>query len=322
MPGVPSDKLAASLATRAVPTVPPSASVGEVEQLLLNRISDFTTVDYIYVVEGGRLVGVASIKDLFRQPKRSSVASVMARDVASVHPSSHRERVAYLALRRNIKAVPVVGDGNKFLGVVPNDTILNILEGEAAEDLLHISGVHRSHALGRRQQSTAASLRHRLPWLLVGMAGGLGAAGIVGEFHHVLERHVLLAGFVPLVMYVAGATAVQTQSFLIRDLAVDPGLRFGRYLLRQAATTASIAAVVGLAMAAVGAAFGLPADVTAAVAISLSVAVMSSVVTGCVVPYVFARLRQDPAEASGPLTTIIQDVGGVAIYFAIASLLV
>ncbi len=321
MQGSPNEKLAASLATTAVPTVPSSVTVGEVEQLLLRDVGSFKSIDYIYVVDDGRLVGVASIKDVFRQAKDTQMVRVMVREVASVHPRTHRERVAYLALKRNLKAIPVVGDGGTFLGAVLNDTILKILEQESAEDLLHVSGVQRSRTMGQRL-SLFSSLRHRLPWLLVGMAGGIGAAGIVGEFHEVLERHVLLAGFVPLVMYVAGATAVQTQSFLIRDLAAEPALKFGRYLVRQAAITVCIAAVVGLAMAAVGTLLAMPQDVTAAVAISLAVAVLSSVVTGCVVPYLFARLRQDPADASGPLTTIIQDVGGVAIYFVVASLLV
>ena len=321
MDGSLNEKLAASLATQAVPTVPSSMTVGEVEQLLLRDVGSFKSIDYIYVVDGGYLAGVASIKDVFRQAKDVPMAGVMARELASVNPRTHRERIAYLALKRNLKAIPVVGDGGVFLGVVLSDTILKILEHEAAEDLLHVSGVQRSHAMGQRL-SLFSSLRHRLPWLLVGMAGGIGAAGIVGEFHEILERHVLLAGFVPLVMYVAGATAVQTQSFLIRDLAADPTLKFGRYLVRQAAITACIAAVVGAAMAAVGTLLSLPVNVTYAVAISLAVAVLSSVVTGCLVPYLFARVRQDPADASGPLTTIIQDVGGVAIYFVVASLLV
>ena len=316
-----SDRVAGNLATTLVPTVGPDAAVGDVEQLLLRDVGSFKSIDYIYVVDSGRLVGVASIKEVFRQSKNALLGTIMASEVISVDPRTHRERIAYLALKHSLKAIPVVGDGGKFLGAVLSDTILKILEQETAEDLLHVSGVQRSHTMSQRQPLLGA-LRHRLPWLLVGMAGGLGAAGIVGEFHEVLERHVLLAGFVPLVMYVAGATAVQTQSFLIRDIALEPSLRFGRYLLRQAGITSCIAVVVGLAMMAVGVAFNLPANVTMAVAISLAAAVLSSVVTGCVVPYLFARVRQDPADASGPLTTIIQDVGGVAIYFVVASLLV
>lgn len=324
MQGSPNDKLAASLATLAVPTVPSTVTVGEVEQLLLRDVGSFRSIDYIYVVDGGRLVGVASIKDVFRQPKDLPIARVMVRDIASVHPHTHRERIAYLALKRNLKAIPVVGDGGVFLGAVLNDTILKILEQETAEDLLHLAGVGhvRDHYDNVMEMPLRASLGHRLPWLAVGLCGGLLAAGVVGWFEATLQRNLLLASFIPLVVYMADAVGTQMEAFIIRDLAVDQAFKFGRYFRRQLLTVMTMAIALGAAaFLGVGLLYG-DVVVATAVALALAMAALSAVITGLCVPYLFKQLRLDPANASGPLATIVQDLMSVTIYFLVASLLV
>ncbi|HAH04208.1 MAG: Mg2+ transporter [Parcubacteria group bacterium GW2011_GWA2_43_17] len=308
-----------------VPVVTPDYSLQKIEELLLAKIKDFETVNYIYVIrQNGKLAGVISIKDILRQPKNKLAGAVMARATIVAHPHTDQERVAYLALKNNIKAIPVVDKEEIFLGVVPSDTILKIAYEEADEDILRLGGVKKLSLAGRGADdiiklSPGTLLKHRLPWLLLGLLGGLLAAKIIGLFAETLETNLILASFIPMITYMGGATLAQTQAFLIRDLAVDPGLKFGQYFLKQLTVILLIGLIAAALFFAVGFFFLPGLAIVEILAAALFAAISSSIVTGLIVPYVFYSLKMDPANASGPVATIIQDIMGVTLYFMIAS---
>src|SRR3989339_140284 len=295
-----------------VPVVLPDFSIKQTEELLLEKVKKFETVNYIYVAhKNGKLAGVISIKDILRQPKNAIISEVMIKDLILVHPYTDQERVVYLALKKNIKAVPVVDKEGIFLGIVPSDVILEIAYDEAGEDLLSLAGVTRLK-INKKLDNTLelplkTLLKHRLPWLFIGMLGGLLTAQIIGLFEITLAQNIILASFIPLIVYMGGATLAQTQAFFIRDIALSPKLNFAKYFFKQSAITLSIALFISAMLFIFGLLFFDNLEIVQVLAAALFAAILSSIISGLIIPFIFNSLKMDPANASGPIATIIQD---------------
>jgi magnesium transporter len=160
-----------------------------------------------------------------------------------------------------------------------------------------------------------------LPWLAAGMLGGILIAKIIGRFEATLSENLILAAFIPLIVYMSDAVGTQMEAFIIRDLATDPGLNFFRYLFRQISIVLIIGLIISAGLFAVSNFFHGDMEISLVLSISMLAAIMSSVITGLCVPFLFSKLSFDPANASGPLATIIQDTLSVFIYFTVATAL-
>lgn len=312
--------------TAAVLAVEPTMAIGAVRRLFAERVSQLEVVRDIYVTDpNGVLIGVLSVKELFELPQEHPVGESCTKDgLISVTVRQHQERVAYLALRHHLRAVPVVDDAQHLLGVVPGETILRILYKEMHEDILRGAGVSR-RSTGDVDDvlslSVWRSFIHRAPWLLLGLVGGLAIAGVIKLFDATLERDLLLAAFIPLIVYMGDAVGTQMEAFIIRDIAIDRDLRFWPYFFRQFSVVALLAVLFGIvSILGVFLLFG-HFHTALIIGIALCAAVLSSVCTGLIVPYLFSRLRLDPANASGPTATVLQDFFSVLVYFLVAQLL-
>jgi len=308
--------------TCCVPMVSLEATIADIERLLLKHARDFESINYVYIVDqDGRLAGVVSIKEVFQQEKRLPAALVMVTDLVSVSPHADQERVVHLALAHDLKAVPVVDKYGVFLGAVLSRVLLHTLYREASEDLLRLSGVKRSESMFDNvlKLPLVKSLEHRTPWLLLGLVGGVLCAGIIGQFEATLQKNLILAAFIPLMVYMADAVGTQMEAFIIRDMAVNPNLEFRSYLLRQLLIVSLIALFASTLLLAFILLLYQNFRVGLVLALSLFIAINSSVVTGLIIPYLLGRLKQDPANASGPIATMVQDILTVTIFFLIAS---
>jgi magnesium transporter len=305
-----------------VPTIHESATVGDAEQLLLKETKNFAAIDYIYVLDNKkRLAGVIPIKEIFRSPKHIALKSFPTKEMISVRPHTDRERVALLALKHNIKSVPVIDKEDLFLGIVPYDAILGAMHAEGVENILRFGGVSSHGSFDDIfHLPILVSLKHRLPWLILGLLGGIATAAIVGSFEEVLSKNIILAAFIPLIVYMADAVGTQMEAFIIRDLAINPELKLLKYLLRQALIVVLIGLLVSAIMYGISLFLYHDPNISFVLVAALFCAIVSSLITGLIIPYAFEKLHLDPANASGPVATIIQDVLSVIIYFAIASL--
>lgn len=169
--------------------------------------------------------------------------------------------------------------------------------------------------------SLRSAVFHRLPWLILGLVGGILASAIVKNFEIILSRNLTIAAFIPLIVYISDAVGTQMESFAIRDFALHKNLNFFKYLVRQLSIILVIAIILSLIL------FGFVAiyysDIILAFVISFSMflSISSSVITGLLFPRYFNRHRLDPANASGPIATIVQDILSIVIYFTTASIL-
>lgn len=302
-----------------VPVVEPEATIGAVEHLLVQHSAQFASIHYIYIVKHKKLVGVLSIKELFLQAKEAIVADVMEQKIITARVHSPQERVAYLAITHNLKAIPIVSKENHFEGVVAADTIFKILDNKAVQDILRFGGVMYSGSYDNVfALPFLTSLKHRLPWLILGLFGGVLTAGIVKNFEDTLSQNLILAAFIPLVVYMADAVGTQMEAFIIRDLALDPKLNFGRYFFRQFIIVAGIGVISSVLLYAVSRIIHDNGIVSLVLSLALFCAILSSLITGLSIPFLFGKLRLDPANASGPVATIIQDIVSILVYFGIA----
>jgi magnesium transporter len=318
-----SSETALHLFTDKVPVIKEYHTIGDIEQLLLQNSKIFETINYIYVVDDNQhLKGVLSIKEVFRSNKEKFAKNLMHIKPVFVDTETDQEEVAYLAIKNKIKSIPVVDKQQRFLGAIPSDTILEVLHHEFTEDILRMGGIRTSGLVDDIfKLSVFQSIKHRLPWLIVGLLGGILTSVIVDGFESTLSKNLILAAFIPLIVYMADAVGAQMEAFIIRDLAFNPKLKFQRYFYRQfmivliTAIMISLLTYIGVVL------IYSEGHIASIVSLALFCAIMSSLFCGLMIPFVFSKLNLDPANASGPVATIIQDIASVTVYFAIAHLL-
>lgn len=165
------------------------------------------------------------------------------------------------------------------------------------------------------------SFIHRLPWLLIGLFGGVIAAKIVKSFEEVLSQNLILAAYIPLIVYMSDAVGTQMEAFVIRDFALHPRLNFLKYFLKHFLVVLLIAIILSASLFIITTYPNKQLKISLVISISLFFSIISSIITGLMLPLVFKRSKTDPANASGPIATVIQDILSVTIYLTIARLL-
>ena len=307
--------VAAEYATESVPVARRDERVGEVRGQLVGR--EFRCAEDVVVLESGRLVGLVSIERLLAAESNAGVEDIMDPDPPKVAPDTDQERAARRMVERHECSLAVVGADGQFLGLIPPYRMLRVLLDEHEEDLARLGGylVGTARARGAAEEPVAQRLWHRLPWLLVGLLGAMAATAIVGGFEQQLESNVLLAFFIPAVVYMADAVGTQTETVLIRALAA--GVTVRSVLRRELLTGLVMGIVIGVAFLA----FALVGwgDVEVAVAVALAMFASCSIATlvATALPAAFQRLGKDPAFGSGPLATVFQDLLSITVYLAI-----
>jgi magnesium transporter len=310
---------AARHAATAVPVAAPGDRVDAVLAGMRGRRYESAAV--VAVCVGDRLVGLATLERLLAAPSDETVGNVMNPDPPVVEPGADQEHAAWTAVHHGEPGLAVVDAHGRFRGLIPAQRLLAVLLDEHDEDLARLGGFLRSTAAARGAsvENVPRRLWHRLPWLLLGLAGAIASAVVVGAFESQLQRHVLIAFFVPGVVYMADAVGTQTEALVIRGLSVGVGLR------HVAARELVTGALVGALMAA--AAFPLIAlgwgDVRVASAVSVAMLAACAIATGVAMalPWLLLRLGKDPAFGSGPLATVVQDLLSIVIYLAAATLI-
>jgi magnesium transporter len=188
---------------------------------------------------------------------------------------------------------------------------------EHDEDVARLGGLRASTSLARSaaEEPVRRRLWHRFPWLVIGLLGAMVSAGIVGAFEGEIREEVLLALFVPAVVYMADAVGTQTEAVVIRGMAVGVSIR--DIVWRELAAGAIIGALIGATFFPFTLAVWGNGRIAATVAIALFISSSIATLVAMVLPYALARLGHDPAFGSGPLATVIQDLLSILVYFAV-----
>jgi magnesium transporter len=300
----------------AVPRVRPEANARDV-LTGLGDVSFESAVDVAVLDGGGRLLGLVPIERLLAASAATPLRELLEPAVAVTADTDEELAAATVAGAGRRSLAVLDGDGG-FVGLVPPERTLAVLLREHEEDFARLGGflARTDQARSAAEETVARRLWHRLPWLALGLLGAMGSAAIVGAFEEELSRQVLLAFFVPAVVYMADAVGTQTEALIIRGIAVGVPLR--RIAVRELVTGLVIGTLLAIAFYPfVRLVWGDP-DVAAAVALALLGSTATATLVAMALPYGLDRLGRDPAFGSGPLATVIQDLLSILIYFAIA----
>lgn len=307
--------------TSAVPTARATDTVGAVLDGLGGH--RFESIHSVYVLgANGKLLGAAPLADLYAATRDRRLDDLMDTRPPSVRAEVDREDAASLAIREELAVVPVVDAEHHFLGVFPARAIMQVLRDEHLEDLHHMAGIshHSDQARRALEASPLRRARYRLPWLVVGLVGSMLATLLVAQFEQVLQAQIAVAFFIPAIVYLADAVGTQSEAVAVRGLSLT---KFG--IARLMRGEIAVGVLMGVVLSVLAGAFAVAAfgrlDLAVAVAAALFGACAIATSVGLFLPWVFAQANWDPALASGPIGTIIQDVLSLLIYFTAASLL-
>ncbi len=310
---------AAELMTVDIPRGDGYHTVGTMVATLRRHTWD--EVGHVYLVDDqAALVGQVPIERLLQAKESTLLAELKGTPPIEVLPGDAAEMVALRAVERHDADVAVIDGRRRLLGAIPIGRLLALLHDEHVDNFLRMGGVSRVGLQSSSGHQTLNAVGTRMPWLLVGLAGGFLAGGVVSAFEVALKREVALAFFLPLVVYMADAVGTQTETVLVRRLA------YGEVALwPQLTSEAMIGASIG-AIVAVVAAGGLwlwngHPSLAMVVGASLGVTAIAATVMASLLPLGLLRLGADPALASGPVATFVQDIVSVGIYLMIATVL-
>ena len=283
------------------------------------QAEDIKKVYTIYVVDdNNKLLGLMSLRKLLLTETSTAIKDIIYTDIISVKVNEDDEHVANIMNKYDLIALPVVNDSNQLLGRITIDDVMDVAKEEAEKDYQMASGISEDV----ESSDTVWELtRARLPWLLIGMLGGLLGAKVIGIFD--LERNFELAFFIPLIAAMGGNVGVQSAAIVVQGLAND-SLKMEN-IFQKLIKELGIGLLNGIICSVIilGAAFGLgySMELSMTVSISLLAVIIFAALFGTFIPLTLEKYKIDPALATGPFITTVNDVLGLFIYFWIGQMI-
>jgi magnesium transporter len=308
-------------ATARVPTTTERATAGAARAAMIGEPFDCAE-DLVVLRPDATVAGLVPIEALLGAGAATPVTALMDADPPLVGPDDDEQAVAERMVARGESSLAVVDADGRFIGLIPPYRMLAVLLAEHEEDLARLGGylAGTRRARSAAEESVERRLWHRLPWLLLGLAGAMLSAALLAAFERELDARVLLAFFVPGIVYMADAVGTQTEAVLIRGLSV--GITMSSVVRRELVTGLIVGAAVG------GAFFAFTllvwGDVAVASAVGVALVASCSIATlvAMLLPWSFQRAGADPAFGSGPLATVIQDLLSIVVYLVTATIVV
>ncbi|AGL00255.1 magnesium transporter [Desulfoscipio gibsoniae] len=280
------------------------------------------SINYLYVIDDNKkLIGVVSYRDLILADANEKIATIMFERVISVTVDTDQEQVASIIEKYDFLAVPVVEKDNVLVGIVTIDDVIDIVIREATEDIEKLSASGK--AIDFDTKSFVAAYR-RLPWLILLLLIGLISGTIISRFEETLQKVVALAFFMPMIAGMTGNTGTQSLAVVVRGLIVrdiDKKLIF-HLILRELKVGIIIGIICGFLIAIIAFIWQGNPFLGLVVGSSLVMTLIIGTLAGTVIPLILYKFNIDPAIASGPLITTLNDILSLTIYFGIASLFI
>lgn len=303
--------------------VPQNANVSDAVNRVRELVEDDVEVLAVWVVDNhGRLKGNVALVDLLLHKATTPIAQLMNPDVVSVTALVDQEEVAQLFKKYDLITLPVVDDQDRLIGRIVVDDVVDVLEEEAEEDALRMGGTSTEELYHREEVISTA--RIRLPWLAVALGCSLISASLIKSFEPLLSRVGLVFAFLPVIMAMGGNVGTQTSTIFIRGLATNKIdlTDLPRFLYKELRVGALLGVIYGLSAGAVATFVLSHNNYPLGIVIFLSMisAGVTAAVMGVCAPALLKRLDYDPAIASGPFVTSLNDISGILIYMSTAGL--
>lgn len=302
----------------------PSANLDENCKDIFDRLyaNNFDDVGQIFILNSDkRLLGYIPIQKLLSSMKNCTAQEIMI-SCKSIANDSSLEDATNHALSNGIAFIAAVDEVGIFKGIIPTQKLIEIFRKEHIEDIERIAGIRKEIWVAGNALTEApfASVKHRLPWLVIGLFGSFFATFIMSNFEATLNKNIALAFFIPGIVYLADAVGTQTETIVIRGLSMS-WTKFIVILRKEMLTGFLIGLILGLISlpAALLGGFGI----TISLVVGLSIILAGTIATtiGLLLPWLIQKMGKDPAFGSGPLATIIQDVLSIFVFLALSNLL-
>ncbi|MDN3669853.1 magnesium transporter [Echinicola jeungdonensis] len=276
----------------------------------------------IYVVDNKeKLLGRVGLKKIILSSSQTRIADIYEGDIVSVPTYMDEEEIAEIMRKYDLEAIPVVNAKDKLVGRITVDDILDVIREQTEEDMHAMTGITDDV---EESDSVFRLSKARLPWLLIGIIGGLLGAKIIGVFEEGLNKYIALASFIPLITATGGNVGIQSSSLVVQTLAAKSifaesiGRRFAKVLLVAILNGLVLGFVVLCTIVFI---YGYDVGFGLVVGLALFSVVLLASFMGTLTPIVLDKIGINPAMASGPFITTANDLLGLAVYFLVAMML-
>ncbi|TFH96857.1 magnesium transporter [Porphyromonas levii] len=285
------------------------------------QAAEMEDVYYIYVIDDEeRLQGILPIKKVLTSPNVSKIKHVILRDPIVVHENDTAEEVVRTFERYDLVAIPVVDSIGRLVGVITVDDVVDQMRELHEKDYQLASGLSSDI---ESSDTVVRQIGARLPWLLLGMVGGMLNSVILGGYDNVFAAVPAISLFIPLMGGTGGNVGMQSSAIIVQDLAtgsIKPG-KVGSLLLKELAIALMNGGILSLVLFIYNYFYLKDIVVMSSVSISIFTVVLFASLSGTIVPLTLERLKMDPARATGPFITIMNDLIGMFIYMNVTNFL-
>jgi magnesium transporter len=285
------------------------------------QAEDLDEIYYIYVVSDENvLLGILSLKALLLASASTQVKEIYEADVRSVQTDTPSEEVAQIMEKYDLIVLPVTDSIGRLMGRITIDDVVDVIRDEAEKDYQLASGITTDV---ETTDSPARLSRARLPWLIIGLLGGIVVAAVIGRFEEDIKINPEMAFFIPLIAAMAGNVGIQSSAIIVQGIASNSlGLESTyRKLMKEL----MVAFLNGIILAGLLFLYNFFISknlaLTFTVSTSLFVVIIFAALFGTLIPLLLNRLKIDPALATGPFITTMNDIMGLFIYFLMGRIL-
>lgn len=296
-------------------------SMPECLKEMRQQAEEMDEIYYVYVVDDDhKLKGVFPLKKIITHQSVAKIKHVMKREPISLHTDTPIDEVAQAFEKYNLVAMPVVDSIGRLVGRITVDDIMDEVREQSEREYQLASGISQDVEV---DDNVFTQTRARLPWLVIGIFGGLLNSIMLGGFEAGLAAVPAIALFIPLIAGTAGNVGVQSSAIIVQGLANGSlDLRnVGTQILKEVGVSLINASIIALLTFAFNMLIGTEADITVAVSISLFAVVIFASIFGTLVPITLEKFKIDPAIATGPFITTTNDIVGLLIYMLCCTLM-
>ncbi|MFD1735344.1 magnesium transporter [Bacillus salitolerans] len=311
---------AGSIMTTEFIAIHSNQTVRSAMQILRREAPEAETIYYLYVIdEGKHLIGVISIRDLIIADDETMIIDITNERVVSVSVGDDQEEVARKMKDYNFLALPVVDFQNHLLGIITVDDIIDVIDEEASDDYSKLAAIVEGDTTDKSPLSNAKS---RLPWLIILLFLGMFTASLIGRFEDTLDQVAILAVFIPLIAGMAGNTGTQALAVAVRNIATGDIHKEEKWriVIREAGTGLITGLTCGILITIVVFVWKENFFLGLLVGTSVIITLIIATLAGAFIPLLMHHFKIDPAVASGPFITTVNDIISILVYFGLATI--